>query len=161
MQKYKTKSSAQPGISSAAHIMKAFIIIASLVALSAAAPPPEALNAFIKCQKDSAVSEEVLTKVQHHEFDFDSDKEGQCFVKCIAQSVPTVDGELNIVTGTFETAHPDLSAEKLHSAASLCNALKGEDDCQTAYKRFQCFFKEVPEFPVPAETLKNVWIFTQ
>lgn len=105
-------------------------------------------NGIEKCEKDNGVSPEIVKKVKSHIFDFEDDKNGLCYVKCVGHVFGSLDKDFNIVTDKMEKQHPELGVDKLRKAATTCNALKAADDCATSYKRFQCFFKEVPEFPV-------------
>lgn len=98
--------------------MKTLICFAILVVATAASGPFEALPAevlghFDTCQKEHKVSDELVKKVKLHDFSFDDDQAGQCFVKCVGLSIGFMDDEFKLITDKFEKKYTTIDAEKV------------------------------------------------
>lgn len=112
--------------------MKFLIVLVAVVALVAGdsyEPPPKVVAAFTDCQKETGASDERRTQIQSHNFNFDDDHAGHCYVKCIGLQLGSTDKDFNIVTDDLEKKHPTIVEQ-----VSCLNVIKGiRLDCNRAF----------------------------
>lgn len=126
--------------------MKVFLVILVVAVATVAAgtdgpadgpPGPPFLK---QCQLETGASDEIATKANKQIFDFDSDKAGKCYVKCVCLAGMQCTADLKVDTTLLEMfAGGKTEVAKIQKARDTCNELKETDDCDTVYKRVQCF----------------------
>lgn len=94
--------------------MKAFIVVAALIAIAAADSSPDIVAKLEACQKDTGVSDERIKQVKAHEFTFDDDHAAQCFVMCLSQSLKTTDADNKLSSEALQKKHPEVDADKVN-----------------------------------------------
>lgn len=130
---------------------------------------PEIEDKFKKCQSESKASDKSVKMAREHDFSFDSDERGKCFTTCLGKVLKVINSNMDL-DATFFIKNTQIDNQKvrkiackvslnfskkslffllkLSDAAGLCNAVTGESECDIVYKKFQCFFKLVPEIPI-------------
>uniref|UniRef100_A0A336MW74 CSON005764 protein n=1 Tax=Culicoides sonorensis TaxID=179676 RepID=A0A336MW74_CULSO len=117
-----------------------------LIVSSQSQAPPMLENHFEWCINVTKVDRTIALKARSHDLSF-IDHKGNCFLYCICSGVGFCDKDLKLVTKFLEQG-TDIDKEKIRNAGEKCNQISTEDECDTVFERFKCFFDHVPETPV-------------
>lgn len=87
-------------------------VILLICASSMHALSPEIQAKFAECTVETGVSVEIAEMARLHDFSFDADENGKCFVKCLAKTLKVIDDKLDLDSKFFE-ANTKVDKEKV------------------------------------------------
>uniref|UniRef100_A0A1L8EDP4 Proteinral odorant-binding protein 56d n=2 Tax=Haematobia irritans TaxID=7368 RepID=A0A1L8EDP4_HAEIR len=73
-------------------------------------------------------------------------KNAKCFVKCFFEKAGFMKDGVVLPDVLTEKLGPNVGEDKLKAIMGKCNSVKGSDKCDTAFKLFECYYKEHTSF---------------
>uniref|UniRef100_A0A1I8Q7T9 Odorant binding protein n=1 Tax=Stomoxys calcitrans TaxID=35570 RepID=A0A1I8Q7T9_STOCA len=70
------------------------------------------------------------------------DKNAKCFVNCFLEKAGFIKDGAVQSSVIMAKLGPNVGEDKLKSIMSKCNNLKGNDNCETAFILYECYYKE-------------------
>ncbi|XP_034477135.1 general odorant-binding protein 56d-like [Drosophila innubila] len=114
----------------------------------------EGVNELIECHSKHNVTMEQITS-NFVEIVEEADNTLKCFANCIFEKHGMiVDGQIqpDVVLKEFS---PFFGADMVKSAQPVCNSIKGSDNCDTAFKVKNCYYKIAGKM-LPSQILRFV-----
>ncbi|XP_037954383.1 general odorant-binding protein 56a-like [Teleopsis dalmanni] len=93
-----------------------------------------------ECIKQENITVEEATKLKNRDFTNPSDNV-KCFANCFFEKAGTIKDGVVQEDVVLEKLGPLLGEDRTKIIMKECNALKGENNCDTAFKLYQCYEK--------------------